>query len=175
MNRRDCIKTGVALLTSVAGLSMIACSKKTIIQWAQTVTLFLGQTLPYFKDLLPGSVDVLMKAILVAKDLQAALAAGSESAIEFLNQLLAPNGLFQKLLDDVGLIPDPEKRKIVSGILAIAGVALTIISTALSQGAGTAPPKVVAAVRSRNVSGAATIESVAQSDVLTNVLKSLKK
>lgn len=175
LKRRECIKLGLGtLLATVAG-SLVGCDKKTIISWASTAVAFLEQTLPYFQDLLPASVNVLTKAIAVARDLQAALAAGSANAVDFINQLIAPDGLFQKILTDVGLMTDFEKRKIVSGILAIAGVALTIIATALEQGSGEAPPEVVSKARSQNKAGVATIEKVSKGKTLEKALAALKQ
>lgn len=175
MERRHFIKAGMAGALAVSGLSIVGCSKKTLSQWASTVILFFEQTLPYFSDLLPGAVGLITKAVAVAKDLKAALDAGSENAVELLNQLLAPNGLFQQVLNEVGLIPDENTRKIVSGILAIAGVALNVIATALSQGAAGAPATIVEKVRIKHAMGANTIEKAAQSDVLLNALSTLKK
>lgn len=174
LRRRECIKLGMAtMLASVAG-TFVGCDKKTIISWSGTAVSFLEQTLPYFQDLLPGSVAVLAKAITVARELQAALKAGSENAIDLIQQLIAPDGLFQKILDDVGLITDEQKRKIVSGILAIAGVALTIIATALEQGSGEAPPEVISKARSQNKAGVATIEKVSKGKTLEKALAALK-
>ncbi len=175
INRRFVLKAGLAATLAGGGLSLIGCSKKTLSQWAGIVIATLEQELPYFTELLPSSVAVLSKAIQLAKDLKSALDAGSETTVELLNQLLAPNGLFQQLLNDAGLIPDESTRKIVSGILAIAGVALNVIATALSQGAAGAPNGVVARIRAKNVMGANTIEKAAQSDVLLRALQTLKK
>jgi hypothetical protein len=174
MQRREAMKLGAFTLLATATGSMVGCDKKTIISWAGTAVSFLEQTLPYFQDLVPGSVAVLAKAITVAKQLQEALKAGSTNAIDFIQQLIAPDGLFQKILDDVGLITDEQKRKIVSGILAIAGVALTIIATALEQGSGEVPPEVVSKARSQSKSGVATIEKVSKGKTLEKALAALK-
>jgi len=175
IQRRSLMKSGaIAVLATMVG-SLTGCDRKTIVSWAGTAISFLQQTLPYFTDLLPSSVATLQKAIVVAQDLKKALESGSANAIDFIQQLIAPDGLFQQILNDVGLIQDEQKRKIVAGILAIAGVALNIIATALSQGSETAPPKIVEAVRSRNIGGAAVIDEVASSDVLLKSLKALKK
>jgi len=174
INRRTFNKAGLAALLTAGTLPLIACSKKTIVQWAGTAVMFLEQSLPYFSEFLPTAVSLITKAITVAKELQAALSAESEGAIDLINQLIAPNGLFQQILNEVALIPDAQ-RKIVAGILAVVGIALNIIATALSQGAAGAPPQLVAKVRSRNVAGSNTIEEVAASDVLLKALSNLKK
>lgn len=175
MQRRQFIGRAIAATAIVgSGVSLIGCSKKTIVQWAATAVTFLEQSLPYFSEFLPTSVALITKAIAVAKQLHDALSAESETAIEFINQLIAPNGLFQQILNEVALIPETQRR-IISGILAVAGIALNIIATALSQGAAGAPSAVVAKVRSRNVSGANTIENAAKSDVLLKALSNLKQ
>jgi hypothetical protein len=175
MNRRTFARNiGYSALLASVGASSVGCSTKSLTAWAGTVVSFLEQTLPYFQDLLPSSVAVLTKAIQVAKDLKAALSAGSENAIELLNQLLAPNGLFQQILADVGTISGPQ-QKIISGILAIAGVALNIIATALSQGAAGAPQALVARVKAKNAIGTSMIENAAKSDRLEKALAALKK
>lgn len=174
MRRRDAMKIGLGTVLATMTGSLVGCDKKTIISWAGTAVSFLEQTLPYFQDLVPGSVGVLTKAIAVAVELKAALQAGSANAIDFINELIAPDGLFQKILDDVGLITDPSKRKIVSGILAIAGVALNIIATALEQGSGEVPPEVVSKARSQSKAGVATIEKVSKGNSLEKALAALK-
>jgi len=173
MKRRQLMQMGLGALAGGMTLSLVGCSKKTLTQWAATVVIFLEQTLPYFTDLLPGSVATLTKAIQVAKDLKAALDAGSENAIELLNQLLAPNGLFQQIVLDAGLISGPQ-AKLVAGILAIAGIALNVIATALSQGAAGAPPQLVAKVKAKHAVGVNVIEAAAKSDRLTKALGALK-
>jgi len=173
MKRREMLKAGaVTILATMAG-SLVGCDKKTIITWASTAIAFLEQTLPYFTDLLPGSVAVLTKAIEVARQLRAALQAGSANAIDFIQQLIAPDGLFQQILDSVGLITDPQKRKIVSGILAIAGVALNIIAAALQQGT---PPEIVAKAKTsrEKKSGIEIIEKSAKGNTLEKALAALK-
>jgi hypothetical protein len=170
MKRREAIKAGaITILATMAG-SLVGCDKKTIITWASTAASFLEQTLPYFSGLLPG-VGILEMAIKVARDLEAALKANSANSVDLINQLIAPDGLFQKILNDVGLIQDPEKRKIVSGILAIAGVALNIIAAALQQGT---PPEIVAKARNVNKKGVQSIEKSAKSDTLEKALAALK-
>ena len=69
---------------------------------------------------------------------------------------------------------DPEKRKIVSGILAIAGVALTLISTALQQGAADAAPEVLTKARAQNKAGVEVIEKISKSHSLEKALAALK-
>jgi len=174
MQRREVMKLGAATVLATFAGSLVGCDKKTIISWAGTAVAFLEQTLPYFQDLVPGSVAVLAKAITIAQDLKAALQAGSANAIDFIHQLIAPDGLFQQILNDVGLITDVNKRRIVSGILAIAGVALNIIATALEQGSAEVPPAIVAATRSQKKAATATIEKAAKSSVLEKALGALK-
>ncbi len=171
MKRREAIKAVAITLLATAAGSLVGCDKKTIITWASTVIAFLVQTLPYFQDLIPGSVGVLSKAIAVAGELKAALQAGSSNAVDFINQLIAPDGLFQKILADVGLITDPAKRKIVSGILAIAGVALNIIAAALEQGT---PPEIVSKARNVNKAGVEAVKKAGKADTLEKALASLK-
>lgn len=174
MKRRMFIKAGLMATVAGSSLSLVGCSKKTIVQWAGTAVMFLEQALPYFSDLLPGTVGLITKAIAIAKQLQAALSAESESAIDLINQLIAPNGLFQQILNEVAMISGPQ-QKVVAGILAVAGIALNIIATALAQGAAGAPASIVGKIRSRNVTGSNTIESIAKSDVLLKSLENLKK
>lgn len=175
MKRRELFKMlGLSALLAWVGAFFTACSVKSLAAWAGTAVSFLEQTLPYFQDLLPNSVGVLTQAIAIAKDLKAALSAGSETAIELLNKLLAPNGLFQQILTDLALLSGPQV-KIVSGILAIAGVALNIIATALAQGSSGAPAGIVARVKARNVLGANVVEAAANSDRLLKALEALRK
>jgi len=174
MNRRFVIKAGIAAGLTGGSLSIVGCTKKTIVQWAGTVVMFLEQALPYFEEFLPSAVPLLQKVIAVAKLLQDALSAESETAIDLINQLIAPNGLFQQILNEVALIPEAQRR-IVAGILAVVGIALNIIATAIANGAAGAPPKIVAGVRSRNVAGSNVIDEAAKSDVLLKALESLKK
>lgn len=171
ITRRDMGKMGLGLALLASGVSLIGCSKKSLVMWAQTVVTFLEQTLGYFKDLLPSSVANITKAIAVAKDLQAALSADSPNAVDFINQLLSPDGLINKVIDDIGLIGDPEKRKVVSGVLAIASIALMTIATALAQGSG---PAVTTAAKTRGLKGVSTVEKIAASNKLIGTLKALR-
>lgn len=176
INRRKFVRNvGYSALLASVGVTFTGCSTKSIIAWAGTAVSFLEQTLPYFQDLLPGSVGILTQAITVAKDLQTALKAGSANAVDFIKQLIAPDGLFQKILDDVGLIQNPQTRRIVSGILAIAGVALNIIATALEQGSTQLPKAIVAKAKTERKAGVAAVEVIAKSNTLDKVLAALKK
>lgn len=172
MNRRDFIKASAstAILASSA-LMLISCNKKQIIGYSSTAVQFLEQTLPYFQTLIPGSTDKLNKAILVAKDLKTALEKESANAVGFINLLTQPNGLFQNILTDIDLIQDQGKKQIVAGILAIAGVALTLIENYLIT---ETPSPILAKAKSTNSHEIHAIETRVKSRDLTKVLKSLK-
>lgn len=174
MKRRDFVKgLGVSSLVLASGASLIGCSKKSLVAWAGTIVTSLEQALPILSTLSPVSVALVTKAIETARALKAALAAGSENAIEFLNQLLAPDGLFLQILAIVATVPGPQQI-IISGILALAGVALNLIATALAQGSTGAPPALVAKVKSRNIAGTSVIEAAANSDRLLKAAAALK-
>lgn len=179
MKRRSFFKSmivGIAAMFGVTlgGLTFIGCDSKTVISWAGTAVAFLEMTLQEFNVLIPGSTGVLTKAIAVAKELQAALKAGSVNAVDLIQQLLAPDGLIQQIVDTLGLIQDDRRRQIVAGLLLIARAALVTISTAIEQGAGSAPPQVLERARAQHKAGVAVVESIAKSNKLEAALKALK-
>jgi hypothetical protein len=173
MNRRQVIKAGVVGLVGAAGVSLVGCSKKTLSYWAGVIISSLEQMLPILSTLVPSSADLIAKAIATAKALKTALDNGSENAIELLNQLLAPGGLFEQIAVIVAGVNGPQQT-ILSGILALAGIALNLIATALHQGAEGAPTALVAKVRAKHAVGSSTIETAAKSGRLTKALGALK-
>jgi hypothetical protein len=173
MERREAIKAAtVTILATMAG-SLVGCDKKTLAYWAGIIVSAFEQSLPILSALVPSSADLITKAIETAKALKTALDSSAESAIEFLNQLLAPGGLFQQILIIVGTVSGPQQA-MISGILALAGIALNLIATALSQGTEGAPPALANRVRAHNAIGANTIETAAKSGKLEKALAALK-
>lgn len=171
LTRRQVVRGGVlgslALLASVT----TACNAK-IITWAGIVVSAFEQALPIFRDILPNSVAILTKALAVAKDLEAALKAGSANTVDLIEQLISPTGLFNQILNDVELITDPSKRKIVTGILLLAGIALRLISSGLQQGAPQIPATVMS--KAKGKAGISVIQKVNDSDQLLTALANLK-
>jgi hypothetical protein len=173
MKRRQLMQLGLSALAGGMTLTLVGCSKKTLSYWAGVIISSLEQALPILSALVPSSADLLTKAIATAKALKSALDAGSENAIDLLNQFLAPGGLFEQIIAIVATVGGPQQA-IVSGILALADIALHLIATALYQGSEGAPPALVAKVRAKHAAGAATIETVAKSGKLGKALGSLK-
>jgi hypothetical protein len=173
MNRRQVVKLGATGLLGVSGLTLVGCSKKSLSYWAGVIISSLEQALPILSTLVPSSADVVEKAIATAKALKTALDNGSENAIELLNQLLAPSGLFEQIVAIVATVTGPQQA-ILSGILALAGIALNLIATALHQGAEGAPATLVAKVRTKHAVGASVIETAAKSGRLRKSLEALK-
>lgn len=176
MQRRSFFKSLISAIfaafgISLGGLTFIGCDKGTVITWSNTVVSFLEQALPIFQEFLPASAILITQAISIAKELQVALKINSTNAIDLIQQLIAPGGLFQKILESVGLIKDEAKRRLVSGILAVVGITLNVIATALHQGT---PPAVIEKARSQKKAGVDAVESIAKSNVLERALGSLR-
>jgi hypothetical protein len=175
LNRREIIMRGSGILfLSVAGAST-ACSQKSVVEWAQTARQALQDALPYFEELLPNSVPTLTKAIKIAIDLEAALRSGSANAFDFIAELIGPSGLVIQILTDVGTISDPQIRSVVSGILAIASIALRVIATELDRGAVDMPRVIVAELKSKHKASSAVVEKIAKSKVLDQVREEVRK
>jgi hypothetical protein len=157
-------------LLALVGVVTVSCGQN-LIKWSGIVVSAFEESMPLIQNLLPGSVATLTKALAVAKDLQAALKNGSANAIDFIEQLIKPDGLFNKLLDDVGALTDPEQRRILSGILLLAGVALRLIAAGLTSGADQLPNGPAIKAKAQNQSGVAVIEKVGASKDLEKLLK----
>lgn len=174
LRRRDFFfKTGAGAIIAFGVGPLMGCGGN-LITWIGIVIQALTDALPIFKDILPNSVAILKKALQVAKDLQTALKNAAPNAIDFLQQLSAPDGLFNQIFNDVGLITDPAQRRIVSGILLLAGVALRLIASGLHQGVPQTPPEILAKARTRNREGVANVEKLAVQDTLEKALAGIK-
>lgn len=141
ISRRNVLKIGGVSAASLAlrglpfaGVGALALgSTGCDIKQADIVVDSLEEALPIFKDLLPGSVEVLTKAIAVAKQLRDAIKDKAPTALGFLKQLIAPNGLINQLADTLSLIKNDTQRRVLAGILLLANIALRAISAKLEQ------------------------------------------
>jgi hypothetical protein len=174
MNRRNFVGTlgtgAIVGVTAPSVLVQVACGGNAVTQIGIVISAF-DEALPIISDFLPQSVALITKALAVAKDLKKALETKSGNVVEFLNQLIAPNGLFNQIMDTLGLIQDASQRKIVSGLLLLAGIALRIIATQFDQGA---TDRQKSSAKASNARAAATIEKASQSDSLESLLKAAR-
>lgn len=179
MKRRDFVENAaIVSVVSVTGIltGILTSCGGNVLTWVGIVIQSLTEALPIFTDLIPGSADIVKKAIAVAKELETAIKNRAPNTIDFLEQLISPSGLFNQILDSVGVITDPAQKRIVSGILALAGVALRLIAAGLHQGATQTPqgPEIIAKARTANAAGVAHIEKVAVQDSLEKSLSGLR-
>lgn len=134
-SRRTFLKitgTGVSIaVLTPATLLTIGCGPSASAA-INVIVATLEETQPILKDLLPASVDLIAKAITVAKQLRDALKNGGD-ALTLLQQFIAPDGLFNKILDSIGLVQDPTKRKYLMGAFALVGIALRLIKGKLES------------------------------------------
>lgn len=176
MNRREAIKTVTIGGTTFALFSLMTSCGANVLTWIGIVINAFTEALPILQSFLPNSLPILQKALQVAKDLQAALKNAAPNAIDFLNQLIAPDGLFNQIINDIGAITDLNQRRILAGILALAGVALRLIATGLHQGATQTKqgPEILAKARIKNPAGVSQVEKLAVQDTLEKALAILK-
>lgn len=179
MNRREVITraaftTGAVAIGGPAVLLQIACDRKAVEAWADQAINAFVQAEPFIRDLLPGSVAVLAKAIAVAKDLRAALKTKADNAIDFVRQLITgPDSLFEQIAKSVGLIKNANQRRIVSGILALAGIALNLIAAQLDSEAD-AHPALAAKARAAQPEAFSAVQAIADSDKLERALAAVR-
>jgi len=130
--RRDLLKWSFGASVA-AGLAAFATGcGQNVNTWASTVVEALTEALPIFQTYFPSGAGKVATALQIAKDLLDAIKNKKPNAIDFLLQLTAPDGLINKILDDIQLIPDVNERNIVSGLLILAGVALRLIAANLT-------------------------------------------
>lgn len=167
ISRREvAVKLGglAAILAALGGLTA-ACSQNALNTAAIVINAFkLIQ--PILSELVPTAAATIAKAIKVAEDLQAALKKKAPEAIDFLKQLIAPDGLFNQVFDDLALVTDPAKRKMLTLWLLIAETGLAAIATALHQ---EAPAGVIAKANAKGKS-VSIIEAIAKSNWLESAL-----
>jgi hypothetical protein len=161
------IGAGAAVL-GLAGVTS-GCNSENVLTWVQTVITAFKDALPIFQQILPNQAALLEKALVVAQELQTALKNKTGNAVDFLEQLIAPGGLFNQIIDSLGLIADPQQRAVLSGILLLADIALRLIAQHLQ----TAAAIIIAAARKRNATGVKTIEAIS-GDILVLELKNLR-
>jgi hypothetical protein len=167
LNKRDFIKIGgvgigaVALralpLAGVGALALV--SSGCDIKQSDIVIDSLQEALPIIKDLVPGSAQLVVKAIAVAKELRDAIKANNGTALGFLKQLISPDGLMNQISDTLNLIQNVNQRRILSGVLLLANIALRAISGKLAA----VPAGVVAVAIAGDAGGASMIEKAANS------------
>lgn len=128
---------GTAVLAIVPGTLLLEGCDSTaqLVKWGQLVATELEAVQPQLTAL-GLSTALISKAIVIGKDLVAALkASNNASTLNFLDQLIAPNGLIQQLANDVGVIGDDSARKIVQAALIIAHTTLLLISANIAENA----------------------------------------
>lgn len=180
MERRAFLRIGGFGLGSLAltgGIVGIAVTETgcggNVFTWADQVVGAFTDALPIFQDILPGSVKLLTQALAVAKDLRDALKNKSTNALDLIKQLIAPDGLFNKILADLNVAQSSDQKKIVQGIILIAGIALRLISSGLQQGAK-AVPALAKAARSTHPAAVGLVERVAESNAIEQALAAVK-
>lgn len=166
ISRRKAVKFGglAAILAAVGG-TVTSCGQNAL-NAAGIVLDAFRQIQPILAELVPNAAGTIAKAIKVAADLQTALRNKAPEAIDFLKQLVAPDGLFNQILEDLQLVTDPAKKRMLTLLLIIAQVALTAVATALHQDV---PTGVVTAAKSKG-KAVDIIEKIAASNRLDGML-----
>lgn len=168
LSRRTVLKIGGVSAGSLAlraaagvGVGVLAVSSVGCdIKQADIVIDSLEEALPILKDLLPGSVSIITKALAVAHQLKDAINKNDGSALGFLEQLMAPDGLINQIADTLNLIKDDNQRRILVGMLLLANIALRAISAKLAKAV---PTSLQATANAQSPRGSAIVNKAAAS------------
>src|SRR5262245_12612386 len=170
MNRRKMIGVVGASGLGLAMAGLLSGCKQNVSKWIGIVVSELEAILPVFDQVLPGSSKIVAKALEVAKEVQKALEAKDPGVVVFLEQLVAPDGLINQIIDTLGLIKDPKVSAVVAGSLVLISTALRLIADGLMQ----APAGMVAKARNAHPQATQVVGDAANHDVLRRVASEVK-
>lgn len=141
LNRREVIKRGVftAGVLAIAGpgiLTQVACgSTKQLVKWAGVALGYLRDLLPILTDAGAASIVALVnRALPIAEKLKKALEDNDNVAtFDALQSLTSPSGVIAQIAEEVGLITDPDRRRIILGVMAAVQLTIRLIAAQIQE------------------------------------------
>lgn len=174
MNRRQFVRvTGTGTLGLAAVTAFKCPGGPNLDPKFQIALTILGQIDATLKELnITGPLGLIAKVTKIIGDVQTFYKnADFPSAIDGLNQIVAPGGLFDQVLDDAGIA----QSNVVKGLLIAFRGALTVIAVILES--QSTQPVVAARIRAASASDAQKIDNVrklADGKKIDAALKSLR-
>lgn len=139
------VRVGLGAGVGSLAVFMASCGEQ-VLSWLATIIRTVGDLGPLFDELgLPKGVEIAAKIAVIAKKIDGAIRGKDfKNALDFLNEIIKPNGLFDELLALAGIA----KSKIISGGVVILKFALGIVANFVQKGLETPQGKMMVAAAS---------------------------